>query len=217
MAIPGPVTTSTADHKQCCESYKLILDKLETLCRWRDDFVAQKRNTRASGCVLCDSGSLKMCNFCDYHEEVIKERDERFEEVDEDSTDSEEEYRRYRKTRKALPRNKQYKMIANAKLVDMLTPQVAIRERKRAEDDKEEEFHTEPIRDFRNNSFINFDDIPLPTQRRSIEPVVARRSEVFTPEDSEMPESRRRLNEMKKVEWKWDVSRRETKVYVFIN
>lgn len=167
------------ESKQCCEHYKQILEKLENLCKWRDEFMASKKTM--DGCILCDSGQLRNCNFCDYHRTMLK-APERYE--DSITTDSDTD------SIKFDPRLN--RMIDNP-LADLQTPQVPLKSKR------------EP----RNSSFMNFDEIPLPTQRniKNVSPGVASkgrtRQAVF--EGSEMSSSRLRLNEMKKVEWKWNV------------
>lgn len=225
--------TNTTDHKPCCENYKQILAKLETLCRWRDDFVQAKRikpnknanMNNSNGCVLCDSGNLKMCNFCDYHGTIVQgrgrqRRDDRF---DDSWTDSDDDSMRFcDDARKPLPSTSQYKMISNT-LVDMPTPQVHVRSQEAEREEEGEQWiksykppppPAPPAQEPRNNSFINFDDIPLPTQRRSMENAVETRRSHGAADDEDqlvMSSSRLRLNEMKKVEWKWDVSMLEEK------
>lgn len=181
------------EHNPCCDNYKQILEKLELLCRWRDDLVAKKMPTeRRSGCLLCDSGNLRNCNFCDYHDSVLKGRADRSEEFFTEESDQESllQYNITEK-RELTTSNRPLKMIAHP-LSEMPTPQGVVVQRQRHEPIKEM-----PMTDPRNSSFINFDDIPLPTQRSSLEA----RQDV-----ERIPDCRRRLNEMKKVEWKWDVS-----------
>lgn len=197
-ATKAMIQPPAPEPKHCCENYKLILDKLESLCRWRDEFVNGKKGKRiGNGCLLCDSGSLKNCNFCDYHETIIKDKDP----LESSSTDSErDEFARKEKMRRNPGKTKKsYKMITDS-LADKPTPQVYIHR-------SSEEFHQEisPKKDSpteKRNSFINFDDIPLPAQRKT-EPI---RHTVVPIEEPVMTSSRRRLEEMKRVEWKWDVS-----------
>lgn len=188
-----------SNHKPCCDNYKLILDKLETLCRWRDDFV-KKKNNRRNGCLLCDSGNLKNCNFCDYHETIIRDVD-RFEES---ITDSESDLGV--STGRKHPRNN-LRMITDS-FADRPTPNAvpykpAGRTRDVEEEEKENSFETVQREETRN-SFMNFDDIPLPAQRKRGE--LFERKRPVEESESIMTSSRMRLNEMKKVEWKWDVS-----------
>lgn len=189
------------DHNPCCDNYKQILEKLEMLCRWRDDFVTKKIPTeRRTGCLLCDSGNLRNCNFCDYHDSVLKGRD-RFEES---FTDSDQEsllqYNITERRELLTTSNRSQKMIAQS-LSGMPTPQGVVVQRQRHEPVKEN-----PMTAPRNSSFINFDDIPLPTQRSPLEAPQQRKDVQSSPVVERIPDCRRRLNEMKKVEWKWDVS-----------
>lgn len=201
------------EHKHCCENYKQILEKLETLCRWRDDFVAKKRQTTTEkksshGCVLCESGSLKNCNFCDYHETVVVKGRERFEDS---FTDSDTDSMKFN-PRKELP-SKPFRMVSNS-LTDQPTPKVPTHSHEIDDEDEmdNKSMTTVPVKETRNASFLNFDDIPLPTQRRAtVDPqpmYLNGRTRVPAEEDKvpELTSSRWRLNEMKKVEWKWDVS-----------
>lgn len=176
----APPTTTGAvnvNPKPCCEHYKLILEKLETLCRWRDDFVAKKK-----GCLLCDSGNLKNCNFCDYHEKVIKAKGAL--EYDDSFSDSDTESMQISSVSIRKPAKKSYQMI----MADKTTPQVVSREDERKE---------------KRSSFINFDEIPLPAPRGP--PPEAQSTRNKAEDDIWTSRSKLRLNEMKKVEWKWNV------------
>lgn len=191
------VANNNQSSRNCCDTYKEILDKLETLCRWRDEFVAKKKQMSRAGCVLCERGTLKSCNFCEYHDSMVKGGGPRFEDS---LTDSDTDLQR------ELPERRPYKA-----LEDRPTPQVtaeAVSRYQKKEDQRQDIPLSKISVTQRDSSFINFDDIPLPTQRKSMDQVTAGSTRIAAEGWQDNPSSRTRLNEMKKVEWKWDVSKR---------
>lgn len=191
---PPQAVVDPNNHKPCCEHYKLILDKLETLCRWRDDFVAKKK-----GCLLCDSGNLKNCNFCDYHGAIVQGNDAL--EYD-DSSDSEAESMKFSSVSIRKPGKKGFKMIRES-LADKPTPQLVVYSQK--DHGERKGLEKRPETNEKRNSFINFDDIPLPAPRGAALPPT-QLTKTRVEEDVWTSRSKLRLNEMKRVEWKWNVS-----------